>query len=223
MAENIAYLGHSAFLAALVAAAVILDVPAAAALPEWTNKPYNYVLINQDLPGAMKEFGRNLGFPVVLSGQVHGQIRGQIKAQTAGQFLDELAQGNGLNWYFDGAVLHVSPSDEFKTQVIDLGRLTGDAVLREMKRMGLYDERFAINYSKNASALRVSGPPSYIEVTRDVISTIQPPPAAADDPRVRVFRGRGSAVDETVELQASRKRADTQGSQPNNNSPKATN
>ncbi|MBA8879559.1 type III secretion protein [Phyllobacterium myrsinacearum] len=223
MGENIAYLGHSAFLTALAAAVVTFGVSAAAALPEWTNKPYHYVLINQDLPGAMKEFGRNLGFPVVLDGQVRGQIRGQIKAQTAGQFLDELAEGNGLNWYFDGAILHVSPSDEFKTQVIELGRLTGDVVLREMKRMGLYDERFSINYSKNAAALRVSGPPSYIEVTREVISTIQPPPVAADDPRVRVFRGRGATVDETVELQAARKREDVQGSQPTNNSPKTTN
>lgn len=223
MLENIAYLGRSAFLAAFAAAAVVSDLPAAAALPDWTNKPYNYVLINQDLSGAVKEFGRNLGFPVAISGQVHGQVRGQIKAATAGQFLDELAEGNSLNWYFDGAILHVSPSDEFKTQVIDLGRLTGDAVLREMKRMRLYDERFSINYSENASSLRVSGPPSYIEVTREVVSTIQPPPVAADDPRVRVFRGRGSTVDETVELQASRNRADAQDSQPGNNSPKTSN
>ncbi len=223
MGENIAYLGHSAFLTALAAVIVISGVSVAAALPEWTSRPYNYVLINQDLPGAMKEFGRNLGFPVVLDGQVRGQIRGQIKAQTAGQFLDELAEGNGLNWYFDGAILHVSPSDEFKTQVIELGRLTGDVVLSEMKRMKLYDERFSINYSKNAAALRVSGPPSYIEVTREVISTIQPPPAADDDPRVRVFRGRGSTVDETVELQSARKRVDSQGAKPANTSPKTTN
>lgn len=223
MAENITYVGHSAFLMALAAVMVACGTSAATALPEWASKPYNYVLINQDLPGAMKEFGRNLGFPVVLDGQVRGQIRGQVKAQTAGQFLDELAQGNGVNWYFDGAILHISSSDEFKTQVIELGRLTGDAVLQEMKRMGLYDERFSITYSKNAAALRVSGPPSYIAVTREVISTIQPPPATDDDPRVRVFRGRGSTVDETVELRTARKRTDAPAAQPKTVLTKTTN
>ncbi|WP_153020357.1 type III secretion protein [Paramesorhizobium deserti] len=154
------------------------------------DRPYAYVLIDQDAPSALREFGRNLGIPIDISDRVRGQVRGEIRARTAGEFLRELAAANGLVWYFDGSVLHVNSSEEFTTQIIDAGRASGATVLDEMQRLRLTDPRFSIYFTPHSSALRVSGPPSYIAMVRQVVSTVQPPPQTqADDPRVRVFRG----------------------------------
>lgn len=164
--------------------------PAFAGTPRWYSSRYDYVLINQDVRDALQEFGRNLSVPVVLTDKVRGQVRGEVRSETAGDFLDRLTQANGLNWYFDGSVLHISTSDEFSTQIINVGRATGQAVLDEIERLDLMDERFSVLATANAPALRVSGPPTFIAMVKQVVSTVQPPPAAQmDDPRVRIFRG----------------------------------
>ena len=185
--------GHlRALVCASVTAAVILGAPyrAFANTPDWFAKPYSYILINQDIRDALKEFGRNLSVPVSLSEKIRGQVRGEVRAETAGAFLTRLAEANGLIWYFDGSVLYVNSTEEFATQIIDAGRANGAMVIEEVRRLSLMDDRFSIKSTPNAPALRVSGPPAFIAMVQQVVSTVQPPPlATADDPRVRVFRG----------------------------------
>ncbi len=113
-----------------------------------------------------------------------------MRAETAGAFLTRLAEANGLIWYFDGSVLYVNSTEEYATQIIDAGRANGAMVIEEVRRLSLMDDRFSIKSTPNAPALRVSGPPAFIAMVQQVVSTVQPPPlATADDPRVRVFRG----------------------------------
>jgi type III secretion protein C len=193
---------------------------ASAETPRWYDSRYNYVLINQDVRDALKEFGRNLSLPVVLSNSIRGQVRGEIRAATAGDFLDKLTQANGLIWYFDGSILHINTSDEFSTQIIDIGRASGRSVIDEIARLDLMDERFSVRATANAPALRVSGPPPFIGMVKQVVSTVQPPPATqTDDPRVRIFRGgqRDEVADDLTdngrETAASSKKSNTPGEQ----------
>lgn len=179
-------LAVSAFL---LAAGMSLATPAIAA-PAWFDSAYNYVVLDQDVRVALTEFGRNVGLPVVLSDAVNGRVRGRIEAKSAGEFIDRLADTNGLVWYFDGSVLHVSADKEFVTRVIDAGRLRGDVVANEMRDLGLADERFSLRAARNGNVITVSGPPAYINVVNQLVERLQPEPVVAgDDPRVRVFRG----------------------------------
>ncbi len=69
--------GHlRALVCASVTAAVILGAPyrAFANTPDWFARPYSYILINQDIRDALKEFGRNLSVPVSLSEKIRGQV-----------------------------------------------------------------------------------------------------------------------------------------------------
>nr|WP_256473286.1 secretin N-terminal domain-containing protein [Phyllobacterium sp. 21LDTY02-6] len=167
-----------------------LACPVSASEPPWAATRYSYVLINQDIRDALREFGRNLNIPVTISDKIRGQVRGEVRADTAGAFLARLAEANGLIWYYDGSILHINSNEEFSTQIIDLGRASGTKVLDEVRQLNLMDERFSIRATPNAPALRVSGPPAFIAMVQQVVSTVQPPPqATADDPRVRVFRG----------------------------------
>lgn len=185
--------GHLRALAySCVTAVFILGAPyqVLANTPDWSAKRYSYILINQDIRDALKEFGRNLNIPVSLSDKIRGQVRGEVRADTAGAFLTKLAEANGLIWYYDGSILYINSSDEFATQILDSGRADGAMVIEEVKRLSLMDDRFSIKYTPNASALRVSGPPAFIAMVQQVVANVQPPPlATADDPRVRVFRG----------------------------------
>lgn len=160
----------------------------------WMEKPYDYVVINQDLRDVLVEFGRNVHVPVVLSDRVRGAVRGDVRAKTAFDFLERVADGNGLAWYFDGSALQVSLSEESTTEIVNIGPLDGKVVVREMRRLNLMDDRFVLEVGANPSALRISGPPAFVAIVRQVIATIKPPSrVAGSDPGVRVFRGKHDA------------------------------
>lgn len=162
----------------------------AVAAPDWSETPYDYVVLDQDIRATLTDFGRNLGIAVSLSDAVSGRVRGRVEGATAGEFLDRLTDSNGLNWYFDGAVLHVSTAAEYATRVVPTGGLRSDRLIEEMARLDLADARFGIR--GGGDTLSVSGPPAYVSMVRDFVQNMQPAPAApdGDDPRVRVFRGR---------------------------------
>ena len=190
---------------ALCVAAVLMAATAgqngaavAATQAAWFTRPFEYVVINQDVRGILTEFGRNIGIPVMLtdkvSGRLHGdpgdRTTGNSTPQSAGQFLNSLAKANDLTWYFDGSILYVSADQEFSTQLIDVGGLSAQEVVAELKRLSLMDERFGVRAGGNASTISVSGPPAFIKIVRELVNTMRPLPAVAgDDPRVRVFRG----------------------------------
>lgn len=162
----------------------------AKAAPEWADEPYEYVVLDQDIRATLTDFGRNMGIAVSLSDAVKGRVRGRINADSAGEFLNRLADANGLNWYFDGAVLHLSTAGEYATRAVPTGGLRSAELLDEMDRLKLADDRFDIR--GGADVISVSGPPAYVEMVRDFVQTMQPPPAAPnrDHPSVRVYRGR---------------------------------
>lgn len=192
--ENRRWGGFLAALGLASGGALIFVSGAAAAAPPWAEKPYQYVVVDQDVRGILTEFGRNLGVPVVLTDKVRGRARGEIKAETASEFLKKVTEAQDLTWYFDGSILHVSADEEFATQIIDAGAIDGRAIERELDRLGVADPRFAIRATPNSSLIGVSGPPAFVAVVRETAERLKPPPrVAGDDPRVRVFRGGAQA------------------------------
>jgi len=177
---------------------MISDAVSAGENPAWFARPFQYVVINQDVRGILTELGHNVGVPVILSekvgGRVHGKVVDRAKNEadraTAGEFLNRLAEANALTWYFDGSILYVSADQEYSTQFIEVGNLKPDAIVGELRRLALLDERFSVRSADNAGLLSASGPPAFIAVVRQVVEKMRPPPiVAGDDPRVRVFRG----------------------------------
>lgn len=180
-----------ASLLSLRALAVLLAALGAASpvgAGSWRDEPYDYVVLDQDVRSALNEFGRNLAIPVVLSDAVGGRIQGRITATRAGDFLEKLARGSGLTWYFDGSVLHVSADKEFATRVFDAGSLTGEAVVKRMEGLGLADRRFPLR--SMGGNIAASGPPAYLALVGELVQRMQSElVAAAEASRVWVFRG----------------------------------
>src|SRR5262249_50733657 len=126
-----------------------------------------------------------------------GRVRGDFSKrasdadrQTAGEFLTRLAEANGLTWYFDGSILYVSADQEFSTQMIEARPLSPSAIVAELKRLSLMDERFSVRSPGDVGLISVSGPPAFVAIVRQVADKMRPrSTVAVDDPRVRVFRG----------------------------------
>jgi type III secretion protein C len=168
--------------------------PALAMEPQWPAGPYKYLVIDQDVRGVLVEFGRNVGFPVDVSDQIKGRLRGRLGVAPAREFLDKLCESYGLVWYFDGAVLHVSTKAEIRTELINIGRLPPAEVNEKLNALGIADPRFPIRSTENVGVVSVSGPPPFVSLVRQTLTSLAPPPPVREDPRgdaptVRVFRG----------------------------------
>lgn len=160
--------------------------------PTWFSEPYAYVLVEQDVRAALTEFGHNLGLIVVLSDKVRGKSRSTVRGETAGDFLNQLCNTNGLGWYFDGNVLYLNADDEIATRLfkgnpgLDLDQLRG-----YLGNLDVYGKQLSMRPSPDGDELFVSGPPPYLNMIQQHIDH-QPRPVVAPVARergMRVFRG----------------------------------
>jgi type III secretion protein C len=180
----------------LALAAVLLSVctfctAAAQREPAWFAEPYAYVVVEQDVRGALTELGRNLNLIVVFSDKVRGTSRGSIRAATAGEFLDRLCDANQLSWYFDGNVLHIASADEVGTRVFDVQGRRLDELEAYLANLDVAGEPMSTRPSPERDGLFVSGPPAYLTQIQQHLDRLpDPDPAPVVRERgVRVFRG----------------------------------
>jgi type II secretory pathway component GspD/PulD (secretin) len=129
-----------------------------------------------------------------LSDQVKGRLRGRLGVAPAREFLDRLCESYGLVWYFDGAVLHVSAKAEIRTELINIGRLPPGQVNEKLNALGIGDPRFPVRSTQDIGVVSVSGPPPFVSLVRQTLTSLAPPSPVredshGDEPRVRVFRG----------------------------------
>ncbi|MGQ3820684.1 type III secretion protein [Pseudomonas alliivorans] len=159
--------------------------------PEWYSRPYAYVLVDQDIRGALTEFGQNLDLIVVFSDKVRGAARGTVRGASAGEFLSRLCDANQLSWYFDGNVLHIAQSDEVGTRVFDLSGPKLDELQQYLAQLEVSGQPMSSRASPDHDSLFVSGPPAYLTQIQQHLDR-QPVAETAPVVRergVRVFRG----------------------------------
>jgi type III secretion protein C len=166
-------------------ATTCLPFAAGAAEPKWSEAPYNFVVVDQNVRDTLMEFGRNNDIPVKLSARVKGRVRGKLPSMTPREFLDRVAADHGLTWYYDGAILHVSAEAESATDIVRPTSMDLASGTRKLEAMGLLDDRFSFRPAPDGSSVTISGPPAYRAAVQNVLTTA----TAATEPKVRVFRG----------------------------------
>jgi len=175
---------------AMAAIAALSATATAAAKSIWSDTPFRYNVVDQDLRDVFREYGRQLGMIVQLSDQVHGRVRNLSSESTAREFLDRLANAHDLVWYFDGSILHVATTAEvvmraMPAEGVPFDRL--DAVLAERSST---DPRLGLRSAPDDDLIYVTGPASYIGFVEQTAETLRAPPATPAAPvRVRIYRG----------------------------------
>lgn len=159
--------------------------------PDWFTRPYAYVLVEQDVRGALEEFGHNMGLTVVISDKVRGKSRSRVRAESAGGFLAALCDFNALTWYFDGNVLYLTADSEtgtrlFKAQGRKLKQLQDYVASRDG-----YGKQMSVRPGPDGDELFASGPPAWLAMIQQHVDQQQKASsvAAVRERGVRVFRG----------------------------------
>jgi type III secretion protein C len=151
-------------------------VPAAvsgrSALP-WPDKPYPYVILDQDIHDVLAAFGSNLDVPVKVSDKVAGRVRGRLPELTPQQLLDHLAASYGLQWYYDGQVLYVTTVEEAASEMLPLGPIRFEELQASLASLRLDDPRFPLRPLASANVALINGPPRYVALVKETMQALQ--------------------------------------------------
>lgn len=170
--------------------ALLASTQAFPAEPKWPSAPYDYVVVDQDLRTVLTQFGANTGLRITLSDAVQGQVRGRLPSVPPKEFLDNLAQSFGLDWYFDGAVISISAASEAQARLLPLQGV-GFAKLRNgLVSAGLIDPRFQLRPGVSPDIALVSGPPRYVALVQQAVTALSSEKEVKrDSPSVMIIRG----------------------------------
>jgi len=159
--------------------------------PDWFAEPYAYVLVEQDVRAALEEFGHNLGLIVVMSDKVRGKSRSRVRGETAGDFLSQLCDSNGLSWYFDGNILYMTADAETGTRLFKAQGQNLEQLEDYLTSLDVFGKQMSTRAGPDGDELFVSGPPAYLNMVQQHVDHQQRPVAApvARERGVRVFRG----------------------------------
>ncbi|TBU91614.1 type III secretion protein [Pseudomonas dryadis] len=160
---------------------------------DWYTQPYAYVVINQDLRGALEAFGRNLGLPMAISPRVKGRAQSNLRGDSAGEFLEALCGSSGLTWFFDGNMLHVNSEEEIEIRQFEPGGFQLEELQSSLDELGVSGKHLSLRSSFHGDGLLISGPPPYMALVQQRIDRLQRPvaaePVVVRERGVRVFRG----------------------------------
>ncbi|WP_273795106.1 secretin N-terminal domain-containing protein [Brucella intermedia] len=173
------------FVCSLILLTCGQSIANAAELPG-ADSPYQFITRNQEINAALKTLGKNLGFVVNIDPAVKGTIHGQPKAQkTVRQFLNELSEEFGLNWFFDGQTLFVTPNSSVSSDIIALERNNVTVVIDALKRLGIYEDKFTHKIDARSRVLLVAGPPPYVKLIKQAVGALE----KAEPAKIAVLRG----------------------------------
>jgi|GEM_PF-2984677 len=139
----------------------------------WPDKPYPYVVLDQDVRDVLGAFGSNLDIPVKVSDKVSGRVRGRLPELTPQKLLDQLAASFGLQWYYDGQVLYVTTVEEAVSEMLPLGTIRFEELQASLASLQLDDPRFPPRPLASANVALVSGPPRYVALVKETMQALQ--------------------------------------------------
>ncbi len=155
---------------------------------------YPYRVVDQDVSVILKEFGQNLGIRVKLSSKVSGRVRGGISKSSALIFLNNVCRLNGLDWYYDGSILHVTSAEEQATRFLPVSKDAVAKLMENLARLSFYDERFPIRVGPDNASMVISGPPAYVTLVEQTLSSTRQ--GSPDMPsQTLVYRGASVSIE----------------------------
>ncbi|KWU25171.1 type II/III secretion system family protein [Burkholderia cenocepacia] len=184
-------------VAAFVCAAT---VHAQAASMAWAGGPgarFVYVTNGAGLAEVLNAFAAGQHVALRIDGQVEGVVSGRF-AMPPQRFLDVMSRSYGFVWYYDGAVLHVSPANEQAHIAIRPHFFSANALRTSLEQAGLADTHFPLAVDAVAQTVNVRGPATYVERIRAAAERFERDARERVRLSVRVFRlSAANAADET--------------------------
>jgi type III secretion protein C len=173
----------------VVAAAMLLVSHASSAADlQWPGRSFQIVASEKPLPDLLRELAASQGTTAVVDPKITGVVSGKFGAAPL-SILNSLCATYSLSWYYDGAFLYIDPSSDAKSEVMSIGRNTGNAswLTQTLIQLRIYDKRYPLLVSGHEGTARVTGPRRYVEMVRQAAKLMDQKNALNDTAEIRLF------------------------------------
>ena len=157
---------------------------------------FHYTVIDQSISDALLQFGRDLGFRIVVSDQVTGRVTSRISGTGIESFLETITLDYGLEWYYDGSAIYVTAKSEAKSVIVRLPVQELPVLRATLAKAGVTDSRNPFKILPGAVSVVVDGPPRFIGLVKQMAAAMPGPDAPGTLPvenaLVTIYRGNQS-------------------------------
>lgn len=157
--------------------------------PDWRLTRYPYAAMRIDIARVLDDFAANNGVPLERSDNLSGVVRGYWPDLSPQAYLNRVTARLALDWYYDGSVLYVTSPRDRQDRILQLGGLSIVEIVRALDGLDIADPRYPIRYDRSANILAVSGPPRYVDLVEQTLSSLR----VSDALKMTVIRGRTNA------------------------------
>lgn len=151
------------------------------------SKKFEYFAERKDLKAFLREFASSLGIQIAVDPEVQGTLVGRYELPPR-QLLAVVCNTFGLEWYYDGRVLHIEPTSAAQSEVIHLKYISPAGFIVSLAQLGISDKRFVPTVDQQTKSIFVSGPRKYVELVKQAAAAAdRVGPASNEETAVRVF------------------------------------
>ncbi|WP_175748631.1 secretin N-terminal domain-containing protein [Burkholderia pyrrocinia] len=168
-------------------------------LPPWPSAPYRYSTSGASLPDTLRALSAATHVPIAFDAGLPGRVEGRFELPPQ-RFVEMLAHGYGLVWYYDGTVLHVDAAGTQTTLIVRLNYARPADLHALLAQTGIDDVRFvARDDTPTRGLITFRGPPAWIALVGRAAQRLDADARARVKTAVRIVPLRyGNAADRTA-------------------------
>ena len=144
----------------------------------WGEQSFKVTAQGKPLSELLRELAARNGIAISVAKDVKGAVNGSFDMRPQA-LLELLASNFGFVWYFDGALLEVTPASDIRSQIIKLDSTSVSSAQRLLKRLNIVDPRYPVVFDSRSRIAKVSGPSRYVALVAQTIQSAGSTSAAA--------------------------------------------
>lgn len=149
---------------------LFLPTAALSASVPWGEQTFKVSAQGKPLPELLRELAARNGVAISVAKDVRGAVNGNFDMRPQA-LLELLASNFGFVWYYDGALLEVTPASDIRSQIISLEKTSVNSARRVLQRLSLVDSRYPVKFDTHSRIAKVSGPSRYVTLVAQAIQS----------------------------------------------------
>ncbi len=161
---------------------------------ELFKRPYQYYADGEPAHQAIENFSKSFG--LVLKGRLNRQVslRGRIGGETAHDFMQQLSQTQGFQWFMVGKELYIADKSDFVTKAVSVAQGSADSIQKALTDIKILDPEFGWGSIPEESIVLLSGPRQYVDMVAQHIGQLN----KGYQNQVQVFKLKYASVDDRI-------------------------
>lgn len=130
------------------------------------NSEYSHYSNNEKISHLLETLTKSSTVHVIVSEKIKDTISGTFANTTKRKLFEYLIINYNLDWFYDGATLHVEPKSSRSEEIITLKVAPIEILKRDLVEAGVFQYKYRWKPIKESGSVIVAGPKKYISIVK---------------------------------------------------------